>query len=1141
MSRLPRLALLAALCCPTFVAPAPCLGIHRGSLRCPCPDDITGASSNEDARETGHFGSASQEAVESKDDEIAEVIAESQAALDAYRTTRAAGDREEARLHLDGAFEVLATLDGATDARLLPILDELHTEAMAAGALELDLRCLEWLLAIRRDVLPADHIDGIVAMGDLANAHDRIGDFESAEELYLATIEGLERTRGASDPNTLRWRSNFAASLSKSGDLEGALPLLEELVSDLRETHAETDAPLLMAKANLAITYARLLRLEEAVPLFREILEAHRSVHPADHERVLNSEANLGAALNSIGRREEALPLLEHVHRVWSEQLPEDHPSLLATEGSLAGVRWRLGDLEGARVLYERVRAGFVKRFGPDHPDVQRTELNLAKSLQSVGDIDGALANAERAYAGMSETFPTTSPELQLARQTLAELHREDPETARELMREVCESYERSLSHHARDLLDARLVLAVAERDCGELEEARSILLEVLEGYESTLPPDHQQIGLARMNLCDIERELGNLGASLEYGERTHEAWSRTHAKGSRQLLVSTTNLILTRHALGDLDGVCELLGPLIQRQIDRVEVVRTESPRVARSAAAAEIERFPTLLYWHEVARKRGGHREAELFTSLESLRAVSTASTEVAVASNRHPELAELRAAVAKARSAVNEQRLSDPGEEVDGWRAELVARSLERDRLEGELRTSLEEVGLERSLIRAEDVAAALDPDAIAIAFLCYPRLTEGPSTRLAPETVESMLAFVVTPDAKVRLVDLGPRAEIEALAVEWRSLLGKPVALGSRAPGVTAVPTETAAQGSLDEVGRELSSRILRPCLDAANGESVRQVHAVLDGFQHLVPFEALRWSEEQLVGDAFRVRHEISMRRLVDPAPSVDQEGTLVALGGASFDAKGIPEPSTAHSAATPLAGERGAGALGFAPLAHTRAEVDELSDLYAELDRGDSIVLHGDRASKAELVELAPAARYLHLATHGWFAAESVPSLGEPRAGGVGDPASSSVESAVLGFAPETLCGLALAGANRGLNERGKVPGIMTAEELSTLDLSRCELAVLSACETNVGVRRAGQGIQSLQGALHAAGARTAVTSLWRVDDAATRRLMELFYGNLWRRGLGKADALWTAKRQLASEGHPPRHWAGWVLTGDPD
>ncbi len=125
-----------------------------------------------------------------------------------------------------------------------------------------------------------------------------------------------------------------------------------------------------------------------------------------------------------------------------------------------------------------------------------------------------------------------------------------------------------------------------------------------------------------------------------------------------------------------------------------------------------------------------------------------------------------------------------------------------------------------------------------------------------------------------------------------------------------------------------------------------------------------------------------------------------------------------------------------------------------------------------------------------------------------------------------------TLCGLAFAGANRGRDSLGRMPGLMTAEELAGIDLS--------ACETNVGIRRAGQGVQSLQSALHAAGARTAITSLWKVDDALTRRLMELFYTYLWVEELPKAEALWRAKQDLRREGAAVRDWAGWVLSGDP-
>jgi CHAT domain-containing protein len=118
--------------------------------------------------------------------------------------------------------------------------------------------------------------------------------------------------------------------------------------------------------------------------------------------------------------------------------------------------------------------------------------------------------------------------------------------------------------------------------------------------------------------------------------------------------------------------------------------------------------------------------------------------------------------------------------------------------------------------------------------------------------------------------------------------------------------------------------------------------------------------------------------------------------------------------------------------------------------------------------------------------------------------------------------------------------------GLVTAEELSTLDLTGCELAVLSACDTNVGVRRAGQGVASMQRALQMAGARSVITSLWKVPDEATKELMIDFYRRTWIEKKPKAQSLWEAKMKLRGErdenGTPryaTRDWAAWMLTGD--
>jgi CHAT domain-containing protein len=232
----------------------------------------------------------------------------------------------------------------------------------------------------------------------------------------------------------------------------------------------------------------------------------------------------------------------------------------------------------------------------------------------------------------------------------------------------------------------------------------------------------------------------------------------------------------------------------------------------------------------------------------------------------------------------------------------------------------------------------------------------------------------------------------------------------------------------------------------------------------------------------------------------------------------------------------------------FAKLPATRDEVGVIAEYWKDAFGAESArVLEGSFASRESFETLAPRARTIHLATHGYIAPQSVRSMADPRPH-VAPGGFDGGQDQVIGLAPMVLSGLAFAGANGAPDLFGRVAGVMTAEELASLDLSGCELAVLSACETNVGVRRGGQGIASLQQALMAAGVRTAVTSLWKVPDEATRELMVDFYRRLWVQKKPKAQALWEAKqmlrRKLDAGGkpvHATRDWAAWVLSGEPE
>jgi CHAT domain-containing protein len=136
---------------------------------------------------------------------------------------------------------------------------------------------------------------------------------------------------------------------------------------------------------------------------------------------------------------------------------------------------------------------------------------------------------------------------------------------------------------------------------------------------------------------------------------------------------------------------------------------------------------------------------------------------------------------------------------------------------------------------------------------------------------------------------------------------------------------------------------------------------------------------------------------------------------------------------------------------------------------------------------------------------------------------------------------PMFFSGVALAGANR--RAPGSSTGILSAQELAGVDLQGTQLVVLSACETGLGTLERGDEFVGLRRALSIAGARTLLTSLWRVDDQATRTLMGHFYTGLIA-GLPRADALRVAQGRVAGDPeHPewrhPFYWAAFVLSGD--
>ena len=108
--------------------------------------------------------------------------------------------------------------------------------------------------------------------------------------------------------------------------------------------------------------------------------------------------------------------------------------------------------------------------------------------------------------------------------------------------------------------------------------------------------------------------------------------------------------------------------------------------------------------------------------------------------------------------------------------------------------------------------------------------------------------------------------------------------------------------------------------------------------------------------------------------------------------------------------------------------------------------------------------------------------------------------------------------------------------GILTAMEISQMNLSNTELVVLSACETGLGDIQGSEGVYGLQRAFKKAGAKYLIMSLWQVPDKETAAFMTTFYENWLEKKMTIRTAFDQAQKEMRKKYKKPHQWAGFVL-----
>ena len=333
------------------------------------------------------------------------------------------------------------------------------------------------------------------------------------------------------------------------------------------------------------------------------------------------------------------------------------------------------------------------------------------------------------------------------------------------------------------------------------------------------------------------------------------------------------------------------------------------------------------------------------------------------------------------------------------------------------------------------------------------------------------------------------------------------------------------------------GRQLSEMIWSKLLPYIG--DAKTIYFSPDGILCQLAVEALPLSADSVYGDAYDIVRCSSTKYILQQRKE-DQPTSVDLFGGIQYDM--TPNEMTNQSYAIAMRDAY----RGEMPDSLTRGHYEELIGAKQEVSNIAQLLNNshiegrlytGSDASEEAFKALSGShPNVLHIATHGFFwpqeeAARKDYFMASFMANNKASRYVSSMERA----------GLLFAGANVAMTgHRDELPsnvedGVLSAQEISTMDLYGTDLVVLSACETGQGDLE-GDGVYGLQRAFKLAGVQTIIMSLWKVNDAATQMLMTEFYSNWIVNKMSKRKAFETAKQKVRSKYPEPSCWAGFIM-----
>lgn len=992
---------------------------------------------------------------------------------------------------------------------------------------------------IRSKSLGPEDPDLIDNMRDLAIANHSVGKYAEAKEMYLRTISSLEKANG--EENKVLAHSVFCLAMLHHalGEFYDARQCFERALRIQTEILGTEHPDTIKTMNGLSRLLKSMGKLAEAIPYCEKTLEISEKVSGPEHKDTAKCINNLATMYYDIGRYIKAKELFHRTLEIREKVLGHDHYQTALTLNDLAGVHQIQGNYAEAKPLYERALKIFERAHGSDHINIANLLNNLALLSKKHGNYEQAREYYQRSVDLIIPEWGLKNPKTHNCFSNLAGLHKMlgNLSEARRMYEELIDVQEDALGSDHPLTAETYSKLASVLKAQKEFPEAEEIYRHAYDQMKETLSETHPKALACLFSMGVLYHTWNRFEEAEDIYLKVRAISLETNREDVPLTSMCMNSLALLYFDMGKLDVAWKTAlesVTLAAHQQHRLFWSLTEHERIL--FAKQKRNALDSLLSLAQALNTPEATQTAyEVLLQWKGRVSQSLLSSRDLMIRNTTPEVESLLSRLKEKKSAYSNELYSTQIDDLTMRRERLQRLNDENDKLEEELYRLIGNIRDDDDIVTVAALQDALGERGALLDFYVHriyepASQTETGHKKSGAWSAPRLSAWVMRKgyDAVMHL-DLGSadrvRQSVQAYLDETADV--KPIADGSEDldRGDVASPYEL----------------IWKP-VETLLGKSA-VIHVSPDDFLGAFSLDTIRTNKGDYLIERHAFSYLLNLASLARTGESrtkseVGEEPSLLLVGVVDYNQRADlvwdddtkdPKIDGSSDDVNLLAfsgGVRGGGNA-WRPLRGTDQELRAIKGLFQSFFTDDAkcLELDGWEATEERVEAELPHYSGVHIATHGFFNPEWLPSLLEklnPRSKDeLEKPTSMKMR---LGLLPGFLSGLVLAGSNAPAEE-GRDDGLLTAEEILWLDLSHVDLAVLSACETGLGSPTSGEGLLGLGRSLRQAGVKQVITSLWKVDDRATSLFFTAFYRYLWKDRLPAAEALRRVKLDMIHGG----------------